>query len=117
MFGLDGQRFVTQEGVLSPVGGASRGSGHMIHDERQRRKLSHEVKLQLEIFSLNSHLNADTPAVTRGTSLAVIGQPLTRGGAYNEETKSPNHVILNYIPHNIKTIMTNTTNKMRPNQL
>ena len=34
------------EGVLSPMGGANSGFGHMIDSERQRRKFSHEVELK-----------------------------------------------------------------------
>lgn len=37
---------MTIEGVLSPMGGANSGFGHMIDSERQRRKFSHEVELK-----------------------------------------------------------------------
>lgn len=37
---------VVKEGVLSPVGGANRGFGHMVDDERQRRKLGNKVELK-----------------------------------------------------------------------
>lgn len=38
---------VIQDGVLSAVGGASGGTGHMVDGERQRRKFSDKVQLQV----------------------------------------------------------------------
>lgn len=47
MLSLDRLRLaVMEEGVLSPVGGANGGLGHVVDDERERGELSHEVQLR-----------------------------------------------------------------------
>lgn len=38
-----------EEGVLSPVGGANGGLGHMVENKGQRRKFSNKVQLNQEI--------------------------------------------------------------------
>lgn len=46
MLGLKRLRLaVMKEGVLSPVGGADGGFGHMVDDERQGRKFGDKVQL------------------------------------------------------------------------
>lgn len=53
VLGLDWRSLtVMKEGVLSPVGGANGGFGHMIDDERQRRKVSNKVQLEVKMFHL-----------------------------------------------------------------
>lgn len=58
MLGLNRLRLAAmKEGVLSPVGGANRGFGHMVDDERQRRKLSNKVQLKRR-YSLKISIKA-----------------------------------------------------------
>lgn len=59
VFGLDDWCLAfIEEGVLSTVGGAIRRSGHMIHAQWQRRKLSHKVQLQEEHMQFGKKMNS-----------------------------------------------------------